>query len=47
VTPLAHVGHWLVDLIYLAPLALLGVFALAGKLRARRRQRQGGNPLAR
>jgi hypothetical protein len=42
----AHVGHWFVDLLYLAPLALLGVLVLAGKVRARRRGRQGGNRLA-
>jgi hypothetical protein len=43
---IAHVGHWLVDLLYVAPLAVLGLFVLVGKLRARRRERQGDNPLA-
>jgi hypothetical protein len=46
VSPLAHAGHWLVDLIYVAPLALLGVVAIVAKVRARRRERQGGNHLA-
>jgi hypothetical protein len=45
-SPLAHAGHWLVDLIYVAPLAVLGAVAIVGKLRARRRGRQGGNHLA-
>jgi hypothetical protein len=45
-SPLAHAGHWLVDLLYVAPLALLGVVVLAGKVRNRRRGRQGGNRLA-
>jgi hypothetical protein len=43
---IAHVGHWLVDLLYVAPLALLGVFVLVGKVRTWRRGRQGGNRLA-
>jgi hypothetical protein len=46
VSPLAHVGHWLVDLLYVAPLALLAVIALVGRVRNRRRERQGGNRLA-
>ena len=46
-TPLAHVGHWLVDLIYVAPLAVVALFALAGRVRAHRRERQEGNPPAR
>ena len=45
-SPLAHVGHWLVDLIYLAPLVLLGALVLAGKVRTWRKERQGGNRLA-
>jgi hypothetical protein len=36
-TPVAHVGHWLVDLIYLAPLVVLGVALFIGKVRDRRR----------
>ena len=43
---IAHVGHWLVDLLYVAPLAVLGLFVAFGKLRAHRRERQGGNPPA-
>jgi len=35
--PLAHAGHWLVDLIYLAPLLALAVALGVGKLRERRR----------
>jgi hypothetical protein len=46
VTTFAHAGHWLVDLLYAAPLAVLGLIVLVGKLRARRRERQGGNHLA-
>ena len=46
-SPLAHAGHWLVDLIYVAPLAVLGVFAAVARVRNRRRERQGGNRLAR
>jgi hypothetical protein len=38
VTPLAHVGHWLADLVYLAPLAVLAVVVLAGRLRERRQR---------
>jgi hypothetical protein len=34
---LAHVGHWIVDLIYVVPLLLLGVALIVGKLRDRRR----------
>jgi len=44
VTPLAHAGHWLVDLIYVAPLAIVAAFGLVSWVRARRRERQGGNP---
>ncbi len=33
----AHVGHWIVDLLYAAPLLALGVLVLVGKLRERRR----------
>ena len=37
--PLAHVGHWLVDLIYVLPLAVLGVALLVGRFRERRQRR--------
>jgi hypothetical protein len=43
-TPSAHVGHWLADLLYVAPLALLAVVLLVGRMRAalvRRRERRG------
>ena len=33
---LAHAGHWLVQLIYLVPLAVLVGVILAGRLRDRR-----------
>ena len=34
--PLAHAGHWLVSLAYIAPLVLLVGIILAGKIRDRR-----------
>jgi hypothetical protein len=34
---LAHVGHWLVDALFVAPLVVVGLAALVGRLRARRR----------
>ena len=34
--PLAHAGHWLVNLAYLAPLLFLGVVVLRGRLKDRR-----------
>ena len=37
----AHAGHWLVQLVYLVPLAVLVGVILAGKLRERR---EGGSP---
>ena len=38
-TPLAHVGHWLVDMIFVLPLLVMGVLLLAGRLRQRRTDR--------
>jgi hypothetical protein len=35
----AHVGHWLVDLLYVAPLILMAIALLVGKMRERRTQR--------
>lgn len=37
--PLAHVGHWLVDLLYVAPLLVLGVILVVGRWRERRSRR--------
>jgi hypothetical protein len=37
---LAHAGHWLVDLLYVAPLIFLGGLMIAGKLRERRAGRE-------
>jgi len=34
---LAHVGHWLVDVLYVAPLLVLAVLVLVGRVRNRRR----------
>ena len=38
--PLAHAGHWLAQIAYLAPLVLLIVLLVVGKLRARRESRR-------
>jgi hypothetical protein len=38
--PLAHAGHWLVQIAYLAPLVLLVAALVFGKLRARRERRR-------
>jgi hypothetical protein len=38
--PLAHAGHWLAQIAYLAPLLLLIVLLVVGKLRARRERRR-------
>ena len=38
--PLAHAGHWLAQIAYLAPLVLLVVLLVLGKLRARRDRRR-------
>ena len=37
----AHAGHWLPQLLYLAPVAVLIVAVLVGRLRERR---SGGSP---
>jgi uncharacterized membrane protein YtjA (UPF0391 family) len=37
--PLAHAGHWLAQVAYLAPLVLLAVLIVAGRLRDRRERR--------
>lgn len=45
--PLAHAGHWLVQLAYLAPLGALAVALVLGKIRERREQRaypKAGSP---
>jgi hypothetical protein len=41
VPPLAHAGHWLVQIAYLAPLVVLIGLLIAGKLRERRARRRG------
>jgi hypothetical protein len=38
---LAHAGHWLVQLIYLVPLAVLVGVIVAGRIRDRREARDG------
>jgi hypothetical protein len=35
----AHAGHWLVDLLYVAPLIAMGGLLIAGKVRERRAER--------
>ena len=40
VPPLAHAGHWLVQIAYLAPLVGLVAMLLLGKLRDRRERRR-------
>jgi hypothetical protein len=37
---LAHVGHWLVDLLYVAPLIVMGALLLVGRMRERRAERE-------
>jgi cytochrome c oxidase assembly factor CtaG len=39
---LAHAGHWLPQLLYLAPLIVLVVAILVGRVRERREGREGG-----
>ena len=41
---LAHAGHWLVQLIYLLPLAVLVGVIVAGRIRDRREARSEGRP---
>jgi uncharacterized membrane protein YtjA (UPF0391 family) len=38
--PLAHAGHWLAQIAYLAPLVLLVGLLVWGKLRERRERRR-------
>jgi hypothetical protein len=38
--PLAHAGHWLAQIAYLAPLVLLVGMLVWGKLRERRERRR-------
>jgi len=38
-TPVAHVGHWLVDLIYVLPLLVMGAVLAVGRIRQRRAAR--------
>ena len=38
--PLAHAGHWLAQIAYLAPLVLLVGMLVVAKLRARRERRR-------
>ncbi len=40
VPPLAHAGHWLADVAYLAPLVVLVALAVIDRLRARRQRRR-------
>jgi hypothetical protein len=40
VPPFAHAGHWLAQLAYLVPLAVLVGMILLGKLRDRRQRRE-------
>jgi hypothetical protein len=36
----AHAGHWLVQLLYLAPLVVMGAVLISGHLRRRREDRR-------
>ena len=38
--PLAHAGHWLAQIAYLAPLVVLVAMIVVGKLRERRARRR-------
>ncbi len=42
-SPLAHVGHWSITLIYLAPFAAVVIWIARDNLR-RRREGQAGDP---
>ena len=44
VPPLAHAGHWLAQVAYLAPLLVLVGMLVVGRLRDRRARRQGTDP---
>ena len=37
---LAHVGHWIADLLYVLPLIVMGALLLAGRLKQRRSGRR-------
>jgi hypothetical protein len=41
-TVIAHAGHWLPQLLYLAPLIVLVVAIVVGRMRERRERREGG-----
>jgi cytochrome c-type biogenesis protein CcmH/NrfF len=43
---IAHAGHWLPQLLYLAPLVVLIVAIGVGRMRERREAREGGEPPA-
>ncbi len=43
---LAHAGHWLVQLIYLLPLAVLVAVVVAGRIRDRREAAGADGPPA-
>jgi cytochrome c oxidase assembly factor CtaG len=40
VTPSAHVGHWLADMLYVLPLLVMAALVLAGRVRERRQTRR-------
>jgi hypothetical protein len=42
VTVIAHAGHWLPQLLYLAPLIVLVVAIVVGRMRDRRERRESG-----
>ncbi|MBW3607038.1 MAG: hypothetical protein KY463_01565 [Actinobacteria bacterium] len=45
--PIAHAGHWLVNVLYVAPLlVVIGVLAWQS-MKDRRRVKQSGEPIAR
>jgi hypothetical protein len=39
---MAHAGHWLPQLLYLAPLVVLVVAIVVGRIRERRERHEGG-----
>ena len=41
---LAHAGHWLPQLLYLAPVVVLVGAVLIGRMRERRQAREGAEP---
>ncbi len=42
-TPFAHAGHWLAQVAYLAPLVLLVVLLVVGRIRDRRARDDGSS----